>query len=290
MLQQVIISGIAYGSIYALMGLAMAIVYKTSTVPNFAQGEMAMISTYVAWVILTSYGASFPVALLGAVVVAALSGITLEFAFIRRAKEPNVLNLIIITLGFQMILYGLAGWRWGADQKRVQLPISDREVIHVGNVAISHLSLATIVIAALLMLAVYLFFNFSRWGTAIRATQQNRVAARIHGVPVNRLLAGSFALSAVVGAVAGLLVAPITTLDPTMMWDPILKGFAAAVLGGLTSLPGVVIGGYLLGIIENLFGAYISVEFKSVVAFLIIVLVLCVRPSGLLGRHYVRKV
>jgi branched-chain amino acid transport system permease protein len=290
MLQQVIISGIAYGSIYALMGLAMAIVYKTSAVPNFAQGEMAMISTYVAWVILTSYGASFPVALLGALAVAALSGVTLEFAFIRRAKEPNVLNLIIITLGFQMILYGLAGWRWGADQKRLQLPISDREVVHVGNVAISHLSLATIVIAALLMLGVYLFFNFSRWGTAIRATQQNRVAARIHGVPVNRLLAGSFALSAVVGAVAGLLVAPITTLDPTMMWDPILKGFAAAVLGGLTSLPGVVIGGYLLGIIENLFGAYISVEFKSVVAFLIIVLVLCVRPSGLLGRHYVRKV
>jgi branched-chain amino acid transport system permease protein len=290
MLQQVIISGIAYGSIYALMGLAMAIVYKTSAVPNFAQGEMAMISTYVAWVILTSYGASFPVALLGALAVAALSGITLEFAFIRRAKEPNVLNLIIITLGFQMILYGLAGWRWGADQKRLQLPISEREVVHAGNVAISHLSLATIVIAALLMLGVYLFFNFSRWGTAIRATQQNRVAARIHGVPVNRLLAGSFALSAVVGAVAGLLVAPITTLDPTMMWDPILKGFAAAVLGGLTSLPGVVIGGYLLGIIENLFGAYISVEFKSVVAFLIIVLVLCVRPSGLLGRHYVRKV
>lgn len=290
MLQQVLISGLAYGSIYALMGLAMAIVYKTSSVANFAQGEMAMISTYVAWVLLTSQGAPFSVALLGSLGVAAAIGIVLEFAFIRRAKQPTVLNLMIITLGFQMILYGFAGWRWGAEQKRLQLPISDREVVRFGEGSISHLSLATILIAASLMFAIYLMFHFTRWGTAIRATQQNRNAARIHGVPVNRVLAGAFALSAMVGAVAGVLVAPVTTLDPTMMWDPLLKGFAAAVLGGLTSLPGVVIGGYLLGIIENLFGAYVSVEFKSVVAFVIIVLVLCVRPAGLMGRHYVRKV
>ena len=290
MLEQVLISGLAFGSIYALMGLAMAIVYKTSNVPNFAQGEMATISAYVAWVILASHGASFLAALAGSLGVAVALGAFLEFAFIRRAKEPSTLNLMIITLGFQMILYGFAGWRWGAEQKRLQLPVSDREVVRFGNVAISHLSLATIGIAAILMLFVYIFFTYTRWGTALRATQQNRNAARIHGVPVNRILGGAFAMSAVVGAVAGILVAPITTLDPTMMWDPLLKGFAAAVLGGLTSLPGVVIGGYLLGIIENLFGAYVSVEFKSVVAFLIIVLVLCVRPAGLLGRHYVRKV
>ena len=290
MLEQVLISGLAFGSIYALMGLAMAIVYKTSNVPNFAQGEMATISAYVAWVILASHGASFLAALAGSLGVAVALGAFLEFAFIRRAKEPSTLNLMIITLGFQMILYGFAGWRWGAEQKRLQLPVSDREVVRFGNVAISHLSLATIGIAAILMLFVYIFFTYTRWGTALRATQQNRNAARIHGVPVNRILGGAFAMSAVVGAVAGILVAPITTLDPTMMWDPLLKGFAAAVLGGLTSLPGVVIGGYLLGIIENLFGAYVSVEFKSVVAFLIIVLVLCIRPAGLLGRHYVRKV
>ena len=290
MLEQVLISGLAFGSIYALMGLAMAIVYKTSNVPNFAQGEMATISAYVAWVILASHGASFVAALAGSLGVAVALGAFLEFAFIRRAKEPSTLNLMIITLGFQMILYGFAGWRWGAEQKRLQLPVSDREVVRFGDVAISHLSLATIGIAAILMISVYVFFTFTRWGTALRATQQNRNAARIHGVPVNRILGGAFAMSAVVGAVAGILVAPITTLDPTMMWDPLLKGFAAAVLGGLTSLPGVVIGGYLLGIIENLFGAYVSVEFKSVVAFLIIVLVLCVRPAGLLGRHYVRKV
>jgi branched-chain amino acid transport system permease protein len=290
MLAQAIVSGLAIGSVYALIALAMAIVYKISAVPNFAQGEMAMLSTFVAWFILASHGAPFIVALVGSLAVAAALGVTLEFAFIRRAKEPNVLNLIIITLGFQMILYGLAGWRFGAEQRRLRLPISERSVVEVGGVAVSHLALATLGIALGLMLAIYLFLRFTRWGTAMRATQQNRVAARIHGVPADRLLSGSFALSGVVGAVAGMLVAPMITLDPTMMWDPLLKGFAAAVLGGFASLPGVVLGGYILGVLENLFGAYVSVELKSVVAFAVIVLVLCIRPAGLFGRHYVRKV
>jgi branched-chain amino acid transport system permease protein len=290
MLEQVIVNGFASGSIYALIALAMAIVYKSSAVPNFAQGEMAMITTFIAWLVMAAHGAPFWVALTASLLLAALLGITLEFAFIRRAKQPTVLNLIIITLGFQMILYGIAGWRFGAEQRRLSLPVSEREVVRIGEVAISHLTLLTLGTAALLMLAVWLFFGFTRWGTALRATQQNRIAARIHGVPVNRLLAVSFAISAIVGAIAGMLLAPLTTLDPTMMWDPLLKGFAAAVLGGLTSLPGVVVGGLLLGLIENLFGAYVSLEFKSIVAFLVIVLVLCFRPSGLFGRHYVRKV
>jgi branched-chain amino acid transport system permease protein len=290
MLEQVIVNGIAFGSIYALIALAMAIVYKSSSVPNFAQGEMAMISSFVAWLIMASYGAPFWIAFTGALLTAAAIGFFLEFAFIRRAKQPTVLNLIIITLGFQMILYGIAGWRFGAEQRRLTLPVSEREVVRLGELAISHLTLLTVGSAALLMLLVYFFFGFTRWGVAIRATQQNRTAARIHGVPVDRLLGISFAISAVIGAIAGMLIAPMTTLDPTMMWDPLLKGFAAAVLGGLTSLPGVVIGGLLLGVIENLFGAYVSLEFKSIVAFLVIVVVLCFRPSGIFGRHYVRKV
>ncbi|HVR42125.1 MAG TPA: branched-chain amino acid ABC transporter permease [Thermoanaerobaculia bacterium] len=290
MLGQVIVNGLAFGSIYALIALAMAIVYKSSSVPNFAQGEMAMITTFIAWLIASAHGAPFGMALAAALLSAAAIGFFLEFAFIRRAKQPTVLNLIIITLGFQMVLYGLAGWRFGPEQRRLSLPVSEREVVRMGEVVVSHLTLLTFATAAILMLAVWLFFGFTRWGAALRATQQNRLAARIHGVPVDRLLGLSFAISAVVGAIAGMLIAPMTTLDPTMMWDPLLKGFAAAVLGGLTSLPGVVVGGLLLGVIENLFGAYVSLEFKSIVAFLVIVLVLCFRPSGLFGRHYVRKV
>jgi branched-chain amino acid transport system permease protein len=291
MISQIILSGLAIGSVYALMALAMSIIYKASEIPNFAQGEMAMISTYIAYVLLSVQGLPFYQAFVFSLLFALVLGITFEFVFIRRAREPNLLNLMIITLGFQMVLYGLAGWKWGADQRRLRLPFSETVTYDLGGgLVVSQLGLATIGTAALLMLIIWLFLRFTRLGLAMKASQQNAMAARINGIRTNRILSVSFGISSVVGAIAGMMVAPVTTLDPNMMWDPLLKGFAAAVLGGLTSLGGVVVGGYLLGIIENLFGFYVSLEFKSVVAFLIIVIVLYVRPSGLFVRHYVRKV
>ena len=291
MIFQLLISSLVAGSIYALMGLAMSITYKASEIPNFAQGEMAMISTYITYVLLAVNGMPFYIAFLGTLLFAFVLGVLLEFVFIRRAKDPTPLSFIIITIGFQMLIYGLVGWKWGSDQRRLDLPFSEQEkIFEAGSVVITELNLATIVIAIVLMLAIYLFLQFTKLGLAMKASQQNARAARMNGVPTNRILAISFGISSVVGAIAGILVAPISTLDPTMMWDPLLKGFAAAVLGGMRSLPGVVIGGFILGIVENLFGFYISLEFKSVVAFLIIVLVLFFKPSGLFGRHYVRKV
>lgn len=290
MLTQIILSGLVVGSIYALMGLAMGIIYKASEVPNFAQGEMGMITTYIAFVIISVHGYPFWVAFFGSIVFAFLLGAFFEFVFIRRAKEPNVLSLIIITLGFQMVLYGIAGWKFGSDQRRLRMPFSDTETYSFGNVVISELGLATIGVAVILMLIVWWFLTNTRLGVAMKATQQNKMAAKINGIPTDRILSISFGISAVVGAIAGLFVAPVSTLDPNMMWDPLMKGFAAAVLGGFTNLPGIVIGGYLLGIIENLYGYYISVEFKSVVALLVIVLVLWLRPSGLFSKHYTKKV
>lgn len=290
MLLQVILSGLVVGSIYALMGLAMGIIYKASEVPNFAQGEMAMITTYIAFVIISVHGYAFWVAFAGSIVFAFLLGAFFEYVFIRRAKEPNVLSLIIITLGFQMVLYGIAGWKFGSDQRRLRIPFSDTETYRFGDVVISELGLATIGVAIVLMLIIWWFLSNTRLGVAMKATQQNKMAARINGIPTDKILSISFGISAVVGAIAGLLVAPVSTLDPNMMWDPLMKGFAAAVLGGFTNLPGIVIGGYLLGVIENLYGAYISVEFKSVVALLAIVLVLWLRPSGLFSKHYTKKV
>lgn len=291
MLFQLLIGGLVVGSVYALMGLAMSITYKASEIANFAQGEMAMISTYVCFVLLGVAGWPFWLAFVGAMGFAFVLGMILEFVFIRRAKEPNALSFIIITIGFQLLIYGLVGWKWGSDQRRLDLPFSEQEILFdVGGVVVTELNLATLVLALIIMTALYLFLTYTKLGLAMKATQQNQMAARMNGIPANRILAISFGLSSVVGAIAGLLVAPITTLDPTMMWDPLLKGFAAAVLGGLKSLPGVVIGGFLLGILENLFGFYVSLEFKSVVAFLIIVLILFFKPSGLFGKHYVRKV
>jgi branched-chain amino acid transport system permease protein len=290
MFLQLIVSGLSFGSLYALIALAMVIIYKTSEVPNFGQGEMAMISTFVAYTLLATHRFSFPVAFFFTLLFAALLGVFLEFVFLRRAKDPNILSLILITLGFEMILYGTASWKWGADQRDLPFPVSDFDIINLGPAVISYLNVATLVITLMLMLLLFLFFRYTKVGIAMKATQQNPVAARINGIRTNRILSITWAMSSIIGAVAGMMLAPVATLDPNLMLDPLLKGFAAAVLGGMTTLVGAALGGYMLGIIENLFGGYVSLEFKSVVAFGIIVLVLCFKPSGLFAKHYVKKV
>jgi len=286
---QMLASGIAVGSSYALMGLAMVIIYKTSEVPNFAQGEMALISTYFAFMILEYHGFPYYMAFPAALIFSVLLGCILEFAVLRRAKEPNILGMIVITIGLEMILLGLVSWKFGADPKVMRFPISPYESFELGEVFISTLEMLTFIVALIIMIILFLFFRYSKLGVAMKATQQNNIAARIMGIRTNRILMMTWGISSLIGCVAGLLIAP-TTMQPYMMWDPLIKGFAAAVLGGMTSLPGAVFGAYILGIIENLFGGYISIEFKSVVAFAIIVLVLCIKPSGLFARHYVKKV
>ena len=286
---QMTASGIAVGSSYALMALAMVIIYKTSEVPNFAQGEMALISSFIAFMFLETYGFPYHVAFSAALIFSIFLGCFLEFAVLRRAKDPNVLGMIVITIGLEMMLLGLVSWKFGADQKTMPFPISPYDSIQISEVFVSTLEVLTLAVTLLLMVLLFLFFRFSKLGLAMKATQQNRDAARLMGIRTNRILMLTWGVSSMVGCVAGLLIAP-TIMHPYMMWDPMLKGFAAAVMGGMTSLPGAVVGAYLLGIIENLFGGYVSIEFKAVVAFAIIVLMLCVKPSGLFARHYVKKV
>ncbi|MFC1824766.1 branched-chain amino acid ABC transporter permease [Thermodesulfobacteriota bacterium] len=286
---QTIISGIAVGSSYALMGLAMVIIYKTSEVVNFAQGEMALLSTFLTFMVLEFHGFPFYVAFPGAMVFAFFLGCVLEFAVLRRAKEPNALGMIIITIGLEMILMGFVSWKFGADPKSMSFPISPWDSVELGELFVSSLEVLTFIVALTLMVILFLFLRYSKLGVAMKATQQNRVAARLQGIRANRILMITWGISSLVGCIAGLLLAPIT-MQPFMMWDPMLKGFAAAVMGGMTSLPGSIFGAYMIGIIENLFGGYVSIEFKSAVAFFIIVVVLCLKPSGLFARHYVKKV
>jgi len=286
---QMIVSGIAVGSSYALMGLAMVIIYKTSEVVNFAQGEMALLSVFLTYMVLEYYHVPYFLAFPGAIAFALLLGCFLEFAVLRRAKDPSVLGMIIITIGMEMILMGFVSWKFGADPKTMPFPVSPYDSVVLGDVIVSTLELITFVSALVVMAILFLFLRYSKLGVAMKATQQNLVAARLMGIRTNRILMITWGISSMVGCVAGLLIAP-TTMQPYMMWDPMLKGFAAAVMGGMTSLPGSVFGAYIIGVIENLFGGYVSIEFKSVIAFFIIVLVLCFRPSGLFARHYVKKV
>ncbi len=287
---QVLLGGLAVGSAYSLIALAMVIIYKTSEVLNFAQGDMAMVTTFFAFSLLAVMGLPFYAALPAALLFAVLVGVSAEFLFLRRAKEPNLLGLIIITLGLEMIIFGLASWKWGADPKDLPFPISPWDAFEFGGLILSYLEMLTFGVAMLVVVGLFLFLRYTKFGVAMKATQLNLKVARIMGIRTRRILLFAWGLSAGIGALAGLLIAPSGTVDPYMMWDPMMKGFASAVLGGMTSLPGAALGGCIMGVVENLFGFYVSTEFKSVVPFAIIVIILCLKPSGLLARHYVRKV
>ena len=286
---QMVLSGIAVGSSYALMGLGMVLIYKASEVPNFVQGEMALLPVFITYMLLSSYGLPYYIAFPATLIFAFILGCILEFAVLRRAKEPNVLGLIIITIGLEMLLIGFVSWKFGADKRAMPFPISSYDSIIIGDIFISTLDMLTLVVALIIMLTLFLFFRFSKIGVAMKATQQNENAAALMGIKTNQIRMITWGISATVGSVAGLLIAPVLT-EPYMMWDPMLKGFAGAVVGGMTSLPGAVFGAYIVGVVEHLFGGYVSIEFKSVVAFVVIVLVLCFKPSGLFARHYVKKV
>lgn len=347
MFLQLVVMGLATGCLYALIALAMVIIYKTSEILNFAQGELAMVSAFFAFMLIDGLGLGWPVALPLTLAFSMLLGATVELAFLHPARErarliplillwafttfvvalavtkpdevpaalallvsafglwmtaetfskrphrkPNLLGLIIITLGLEMILYGSAGAIWGAEQQILDAPVSDLSVHTVGGVVISDLNLVIFGTSILLMAGLALFFRYTRLGVAMKATAQNEVAARLMGIRPARIFAFTWALSALVGALAGLLTAASQPMDPNLMMEPLLKGFAAAVLGGMTSLRGAVLGGCILGVLENLVAGYMpdGTQFKSTVAFLVIVLVLCIKPSGLLGHHYVKKV
>jgi branched-chain amino acid transport system permease protein len=290
MIGQLIIEGLAIGACYGLFGIAVVIIYKTSEVVNFAQGEMAMMSTFVAYHILTYYHYPFWAAYLLTMVFAVLLGIAIEFIFLRPAKNPNLLGLIVITLGAEMLLMGLASWKWGAEQKEFTLPFSTLSTHEpIKGLIVNEWSIAVFAAAAILMIFLFLFFKYTKLGVAMRATQQNQHAAKIMGVRVERVFSLAWGFSSFIGATAAMFFAGRATLDPAYMMEPFMRAFAAAVLGGLMSIPGIVIGGELLGLIENFFG-YVWPEWKPIVAFVVIVLVLCVRPSGLFAKHYVKKV
>ncbi len=290
MFEMLLIEGLAIGACYGLFGVAVAIIYKTSDVVNFAQGEMGMMSTFVAYHIMTAYGWPFYIAFPATLIFAILLGMAIEFCFLRPAKEPTVLGLLILTLGAEMLLMGLAGWKWGAEQKDFPFLLSVHDTIEIfPGFALNEWTIGVFVLTTVVMVLLFLFFRYSKLGIAMRATQQNENAAKIMGIKVERVFSITWGMSSLIGALAAMFFAARSVLDPNFMMEPFMRAFAAAVLGGLTSIPGVVIGGLILGIIENFFG-YAWPEWKPIVAFVVIILIITVRPSGLFTKHYVKKV
>jgi branched-chain amino acid transport system permease protein len=287
-LVHVVVSGLATGSIYALMAISLVIVYNATRTLNFAQGEMLMISTFVGWAVYQRVKLPLAVVMLIAVVAAALLGWAIERAIIRHAISATHFDVLIITLGLSLMLRSAAGIAWTHDDFPFPSFFGNRPVT-LGPVRLAPVSLGIIGASLALMAALWALFTHTRLGRAMRAVAQNQRAARLMGISVERVYSASWILAAVVGAVAGVLIAPVIFLS-SKMGIVVINGFIAAVLGGFGSMPGAVVGGMLLGVIENLAPLYLPSSIKHSVPFIMLIVILLIRPGGVVGRVARRKV
>jgi branched-chain amino acid transport system permease protein len=288
---QQVVSGLATGGIYASLALALVMIYQATDVVNFAQGEMAMFATYIAWTLLNA-GVSYWLAFLITVAVAFVGGVVIQRVIIRPVENAPILTIVIVTLGLLLIANSVAGWIWTYVQKPFPSPFPSSPV-RLGGIVFGAHDVGAITVTLLVLLCIFLFFSYTPLGLALRAAAQNPVSSRLVGIRVGWMLALGWGLAAIFGAVAGMMVAPVITLDPNMMGGIQIYAFAAATLGGFTSPVGAVLGGFIVGIVENLVGTYVSfigTELKLTVALALIIGVLLVRPSGLLGRAVVKRV
>jgi len=284
----VVVSGLATGSIYALMAISLVIIYNATRTLNFAQGEMLMISTFVGWAVYQRLQLPLAVVMLVAIVAAALLAWAIERAIIRHAIAATHFDVLIITLGLSLMLRSAAGVAWTHDDFPFPSFFGDRPMA-VGPVRLAPVSLGIIGASLALMAALWVLFTRTRLGRAMRAVAQNQRAARLMGISVERVYSASWVLAAVVGAIAGVLIAPVIFLS-SKMGIVVINGFIAAVLGGFGSMPGAVVGGMLLGVIENLAPLYLPSSIKHSVPFILLIVILLIRPGGVVGRVARRKV
>jgi branched-chain amino acid transport system permease protein len=288
---QQVVSGLATGGIYASLALALVMIYQATDVVNFAQGEMAMFSTYLAWSLLQA-GLPYWVTFFATVAIAFVGGLLIERVVIRPVENAPILTIVIVTLGLLVILNSVAGWIYSYIQKPFPSPFPSKP-IQMGNIFFGAHDVGEISVTLIVLLLLFLFFRYTTLGLAMRAAAQNPVSSRLCGIRVSWMLGLGWGLAAAFGAIAGMMVAPIVFLDPNMMGGIQLYAFAAATDGGFTSPLGAVVGGLLVGVTENLVGTYVSfigTELKLTVALAMIIIVLLVRPTGLFGRTTVRRV
>jgi branched-chain amino acid transport system permease protein len=286
------VAGLAQGAIYGSLALALVLIYRATEVINFAQGEMAMATTYVCYQLL-HWGVSYWLAFAITLVFAFVFGVVTYGVFIRPVQHRSVIAVVIVTLGLFILVDGVVAWIWGADIKFMDSPFGTRVFRH-GGLAISGQDIGVFVVSILSVIALWALFQFTKVGLAMRAAALRPTAAALVGVRVNVMLAIGWGLAAVLGAVAGLMAEPTQfVLQPILMQPILLLAFAAAVLGGLESPAGAVIGGLAIGVFLNLVGQYVGFatsELRLPIAFAVLLLVLLVRPTGLFGRKQVRRV
>jgi branched-chain amino acid transport system permease protein len=276
---QVLISGVTLGSLYALVGLGFVVIYRATKVVNFAQGEMLMLGAILALYFHSDLGLPYIIAFLVTIVICGLFGIALERIAYRPLLNASVVTLILATVAVgQMIKAGVRILR-GSEVSRFPSILS-AEPFTIAGVSMTPLSLSIITISLMLVAAFMLFFRKTKLGKGMEATSENRDAALLVGISVNRTFSLVWALGSALAAAAGILLAPLIIITPDMGTIGI-KGFIGAILGGFTSIPGAIAGCFLLGIIENLGGVYIASSMKDVISFCALLLILAVRPQGL---------
>jgi branched-chain amino acid transport system permease protein len=284
------VAGLAQGAVFGSLALALVLIYRATEVINFAQGELAMATTYIAYQ-LTIWGVSYWLAFFLTLLIAFALGVAIQVVLIRPIQH-SVIAVVIVTVGLFILIDGLVTWQWGADLKFMAAPFGNN-VYHAGGVAFSRQDIGVLVVSILSVILLWALFQFTKVGLAMRAAALRPAAASLVGVRVNWMLALGWGLAAVLGAVSGLMTEPTQFLQPTMMQAILLYAFAAAVLGGLESPAGAVIGGLAIGVFLNLSGQYIGFatpELRLPIAFAVLLLVLLVKPNGLFGRRQVRRV
>jgi branched-chain amino acid transport system permease protein len=283
-----VFSGLVTGGIYASVALALVMIYQATHQVNFAQGEMAMFSTYIAWSLINA-GMSYWLAFVLTVLISFVGGVFIERVIIRPVENAPVLSVVVVFIGLLVIFNSLAGWIYTYTLKSFPSPFPSGPLF--GFHYVSPHGIGAIGVTLVVLVLLYAFFRFTPLGLAMRAAAQNPASARLVGIRVGWMLALGWGLAAAIGAVAGMMVAPIVYLDPNMMSGVLLYAFAAALLGGIDSPGGAVLGGFIVGVLENLVGTYvIGNDLKLSLALVLIVGVLIVKPAGLFGKALVVRV
>ncbi|MDQ3067620.1 MAG: branched-chain amino acid ABC transporter permease [Actinomycetota bacterium] len=289
---QQVVAGLGSGAIYASLALALVLIHRATGVINFAQGEMAMFTTYIAWTLTANHGWDYWPAFGATLLFAFVLGLGVHRVVIHPVERSSVLTVVIMTIGLVLTFNGLASLIWSAEIRAFPSPFPN-ETWTIGGVAISQQDVGTLGIVVVLVALLWAFFQFTKIGLALRASALNPEASRLVGVRVGWMLGIGWGLAAMLGAVAGMLAAPTVFLEPNMMQAILIYAFAAAVLGGIDSPLGAVAGGLLLGVGLNLIGAYVDfvgADLRLPVALLVILVVLLVRPAGLFGKAVTRRV
>ena len=290
MLAYLVLGGLTSGALYALVALGIVLVYKATGTINFAHGEFLMISGFLAYTLYVIVGLPYLVSILGAVVLGFLLGMLAERIAFRPLMRANMVSLVLATVGVSFILKGSGRMLWGGRGDYLAFPpLLPPDPIIIGDIILVPQQLVVLAGAAVVMVAFGLFFHLTRVGKTMQATADNPKAARLVGVRVEQVHMLAFGVGAAVAGAAAALMAPITLLYPDIGFALFIKGFAAAVLGGLNSMGGALLGGLIIGIVESLAGGYIATSFLEVSAFVVIMITLIVKPSGLLGSIAVRR-